>query len=309
MSLPLSVFPPLELANTVLPATSKLIVGHSAQITAGNTPLTQILGTTGPTGSLLLGCFSATDGTRSEVGFLKSGAASIGAGGTIVATNENCGGVVWYVDDGTDLLTPIASIEALALATQGANDAPGAIQFNCTTDGASTVVEVGRFSVAAGLTLGVTGTTVGKLSLSGNTSGTVTLSVSAAAGTWTMKLPGAVGSSGQQLTDAAGDGVCTWAAAGSLRQFKEILGEVSGRAEAALSRLLGAGVYDFQYKDEPGAITTGDHTTVYTGVMGDEFPEVMHFGGTIFNPVSAFGQCILALKALAGRIARLETAR
>ena len=41
--------------------------------------------------------------------------------------------------------------------------------------------------------------------------------------------------------------------------------------------------------------------------LGEELPEVMHFGGRIFSPVSAFGMAVLAIKALANRVKQLET--
>lgn len=59
---------------------------------------------------------------------------------------------------------------------------------------------------------GSTGGATGYISMSGITSGTVTLSVADAAGTWTMKLPTSAGTSGYFLqTDGSGN--TTWAAA------------------------------------------------------------------------------------------------
>ena len=118
-------------------------------------------------------------------------------------------------------------------------------------------------------------------------------------------LPPDDGDSGEQL-QTNGSGVTTWEAAGSLRAVKDVIAEVSDTADAVLSRLLGAGVYEFRYR-EGARPTTGDRETVYTGVMADEVPEVMHHGGRIFSPVSAFGQAVLAIKALAARLAKLET--
>src|SRR5262249_569508 len=69
-------------------------------------------------------------------------------------------------------------------------------------------------SFSATPTLGIAGSVKGTLAFAGNTSGAVTVQPAAAAGTWTMTLPTAGGSSGYVLqTDGAG--VTSWVAAGS----------------------------------------------------------------------------------------------
>lgn len=65
---------------------------------------------------------------------------------------------------------------------------------------------------ASTITIGTAAGTTGAALLRGTTSGTVTLTVAAAAGTWTMTLPTTDGDSGQFL-QTNGSGVCTWAAA------------------------------------------------------------------------------------------------
>ena len=66
---------------------------------------------------------------------------------------------------------------------------------------------------ASTITVGTATGTTGAALLRGTTSGTVTLSVADAAGTWTMKLPTSAGSSGQFLqTDGSGN--TSWAAGG-----------------------------------------------------------------------------------------------
>ncbi len=59
------------------------------------------------------------------------------------------------------------------------------------------------------ITLGVASTATGVANFNGLTSGTVTLSVADAAGTWTMKLPTTGGTNGQVLT-TNGSGVTSW---------------------------------------------------------------------------------------------------
>lgn len=65
------------------------------------------------------------------------------------------------------------------------------------------------------ITLGVAATATGSILFKGVTSGTVTLSVADAAGTWTMKLPANDGESGQVLgTDGSGN--TSWVSAGGV---------------------------------------------------------------------------------------------
>ena len=69
----------------------------------------------------------------------------------------------------------------------------------------ATVAIQGNETIAGTTIIGTTGTTTGSVGLKGTTSGTVTVSVAAAAGTHTIKLPTADGTSGQVIqTDAAG---------------------------------------------------------------------------------------------------------
>ena len=61
-----------------------------------------------------------------------------------------------------------------------------------------------------GLKFGLAGTATGAFTMDGATSGVVTVTVNAVAGTWTMTLPAAVGTAGYFLVDAAGNGVTSW---------------------------------------------------------------------------------------------------
>jgi hypothetical protein len=65
------------------------------------------------------------------------------------------------------------------------------------------------------ITIGGAGVATGIVKISGTTSGTVSITTAAEAGTWTMTLPANDGDSGQVLT-TNGSGVCTWAAAGGV---------------------------------------------------------------------------------------------
>lgn len=150
--------------------------------------------------------------------------------------------------------------------------------------------------------IGVAGSDQGTLTLAGVTSGVVTVAVAAAAGTWTMTLPTAVGSAGQQLTDAAGDGITSWAAASSLRELKTI-NPVLPRPQDALDVLLGTQIYTFRYK--PG-VGTLDSQTEYVGPIADEAPWAMHYGASIINPVNAIGYMTLGFQAVNEHVNQLE---
>jgi len=149
------------------------------------------------------------------------------------------------------------------------------------------------------LDLGTAGTKADVIRLAGSTSGNVTVQVAAAAGTWSMTLPTTVGTNLQQLqTD--GTGVTSWAAAGSLRSMKNIIGTVL--PADGLNKILATNVYRFHYKPGMG---TGDSDTEYVGVMADEAPWAMHANGTIVNPVNTLGYMVLGIQALNDKILAL----
>lgn len=80
-----------------------------------------------------------------------------------------------------------------------------------STTGSGAVVLANSPTFTDDITLGTAASATGSILFKGTTSGTVTLSVADAAGTWTMKLPTTDGDAGQFLqTDGAGN--TTWAA-------------------------------------------------------------------------------------------------
>lgn len=118
-----------------------------------------------------------------------------------------------------------------------------------------------------------------------------------------------VGAAGEQLTSGGAGAACDWAAAGSMRQFKKLLG-IRDDYDEALRLVVETPVYDFQYKDKSEATeritTTGDTETVYTGIMADEAPYLMHHKGRILNPINTTGYLMLAIKALTAKVDALE---
>ncbi len=123
-----------------------LFIGSTAGVAVGGiTPNAQVTGTTATTGSLVLGTWSTTDATQSELMFVKSGNGTIGSA-TVVAADEILGAITWYADNGTNFNTPAARIGAAVDGTPGAADMPGRIVFSVTADGAATLTEAARFT-------------------------------------------------------------------------------------------------------------------------------------------------------------------
>lgn len=91
----------------------------------------------------------------------------------------------------------------------------------------------------------------------------------------------------------------------STRDTKEIIGQTLTPVRA-LKTILAAPVQEFRYK---GGAYSG---TVFHGIVADEAPafamdpDARHPEGRSFNPVSAFGYTVQAIKALEARLAALE---
>lgn len=122
-----------------------------------------------------------------------------------------------------------------------------------------------------------------------------------------------VGADGEQLTSGGAAAECDWAAAGSLRMFKNLLRQREDEQDV-LQMLVSTPVYDFRYKSKVEAreegieriSSTGDTETTYTGIVADEAPWAMHYGGRILNPINTFGYLLLGIKALVERVETLE---
>lgn len=85
-----------------------------------------------------------------------------------------------------------------------------------------------NLNIAAGaLTIGQASSVIGQLKLAGNTSGTVTVTPAAAAGTWTMTLP-TTGGTNLFFLQTNGSGVTTWAAGGTLSSIAFAYGLTGG---------------------------------------------------------------------------------
>ena len=248
--------------------------------------------------------FALGNGPSLQVG----GAATAGEfalSSTDLAAGQILGDIV-FASTGTSNANKVgAEIQARVNTTFLSTGVPNADLGFLTNDGTGAGTKMlldinGRLGIGTSLPstllhVGLAGTTLGTIGIAGNTSGLVTVTVAAAAGTWTMTLPtGVPGTTGDQLSATTG-GVCSWTAASSLREYKDIFGV--GIPQDALDKILGTQVYRFHYRENARS-STRDFNTEYMGVMADEAPWAMHYGGGILNPINIAGYSILAFQAL-----------
>jgi len=105
------------------------------------------------------------------------------------------------------------------------------------------------------------------------------------------------GTAGEQLQSAGTGAVPIWAAAASQRENKIIHDEWAiPQLHDALDTIINTPVYRFNYAE--GKRGTGDFETEYVGVMADEAPWAMHYGGSVVNPVNTLGYMVLGMRAL-----------
>jgi hypothetical protein len=123
----------------------QLIVGHTEAIGAGQNTNIQSQGTGGVAGVSAFRWSNDTTPPRLQVG--KSRGAAVGTN-AIVQSDDQLGGVYFYGDDGTDLVTQGASIIAEVDGTPGSNDMPGRLLFSTTADGGSLPTERVRIDSA-----------------------------------------------------------------------------------------------------------------------------------------------------------------
>ena len=222
---------------------------------------------------------------------------SSGADANLTVNAKGTGTIgIGSASTGRVTITPVTTITGLVTLTAGIT---------------GTLAVAGGITGTTTLTLGVAAGTTGAVLMTGTTSGVVTLSAQDAAGTWTMKLPAAVGMAGQQLTDVAGDGVTAWAAA-SFGAWKNDLGILDPRE--ALARVVKSPTHIFTYKPEvmPAGQASYDGTR-FTGIFAEEARWAMHGlddgKSGAFSPVNAVGYLRAAVEALYNELQELKGQR
>lgn len=207
---------------------------------------------------------------------------------TVCTTGDDVGTIRGYGAVAAGEYVQTAEIRMDIAGTIATTRGPGTITFLTATDAAPSVLTQAMIISAAQVVTLAAGVTTGNHTFS--------LTVTGSNG---------VGTSGEQLQSAGAATQVLWGSAASIREVKDLLGTVNDKAQEALNRVLKAPVYDFHYK-EGVRPSTGDFDTTYRGVVADEYPEVMHHGGRIFNPINAFGELVLAIQALTKRIESME---
>lgn len=129
-----------------------LVIGHTAQIVAGNTSELQVLGTSGPDATAIIARFD-NSAVGPGVDFVKSRDATIGSH-TIVADNDACGALTWYPDDGVDYATQAAQFRAeVDDPSPAAGDIGMAFRWAQMPGGGGVLRETMRLSAAGNLSI------------------------------------------------------------------------------------------------------------------------------------------------------------
>jgi len=159
-------------------SSGRLLVGHTASV--GSDRQVQVVGNTADESSIEI-IRHIADANAPKIDFSKSRNATKGSS-TIVQDNDSLGEIHFRGDDGTDLLTPAATIVGVVDGTPGSNDMPGALLFRTTADGAASTTE--RLRISKDGSIGIAGENYG--------------------------------TSGQVLTSGGASAAPTWAAAGGI---------------------------------------------------------------------------------------------
>lgn len=200
------------------------------------------------------------------------------------------------VSTGRVTITPVTTITGLLTLTAGIT---------------GTLAVAGNMTGTGTLTLGAAAGTNASIVLTGSTSGTTTIQCAVAAGAWAMTLPAAVGMAGQQLTDAGGNGITSWAAA-SFGAWKNDLGILDPRE--ALARVLKSPTHHFTYnKDVMPAGQSHYDGAEFMGIFAEEARWAMHGlddgKSGAFSPVNAVGYLRAAVEALYNELQELKGQR
>jgi len=135
-----------------LDGSGRLLIGHTA--TTSKDRQVQLVGTTAD-GSAYMALRHSADANGSRLDLCKSRNATPGSN-TIVQDGDVLGSIDFLGDDGTDVNSVGASIEALVGGTPGSNDMPGVLTFKTTADGAAAATERVRIDSSGRLLLGTT---------------------------------------------------------------------------------------------------------------------------------------------------------
>jgi len=133
----------------------RVLIGHTSSIQIGAQEATlQVMGT-GAGASTISAVRFANSANSSKIQLGKSRGSSVGTN-VIVQDNDNVGSLGFSADDGTDVESQSASINAEIDGTPGVDDTPGRLVFSTTADGANSVTERMRITSQGYVGIGTT---------------------------------------------------------------------------------------------------------------------------------------------------------
>jgi microcystin-dependent protein len=138
----------------VVDASGNAIIGHTAAVSAGGS--TQPLTVNGIGATLAR---AAADAVGAVLMFCKSRSTTIGGTRAIVASGDELGAIEFAADNGANLNTIGASIQAAVDGTTGSADMPARLVFSTTADGASSPTERMRITNSGNVGIGKTPST------------------------------------------------------------------------------------------------------------------------------------------------------
>lgn len=217
------------------------VVGRSANSTGNVADISA-----GTDGHVLRRASSVLGFGTIDLGFVNTVGSSVlllANGGSSKALTASNGGLIYSDGDSMEVLAGTAT--AGQIPRSGSSSAPSwsTATYPATTAAGTVQASATANTVAATATpvLGIAGSVLGSLTLSGNTSGTLLIRPAAAAGSWTLTLPGDDGNSGEVLS-TNGSGTTSWIAAG-------------GTGTVTSAQIIGAGL----------AVNSGTCTITTTG--------------------------------------------
>jgi len=139
-------------------SSGRVLIGHDSSLAIGggdNAPLQ-----TSATSSVVFGGVRYTNASGGPFLSLSKSRAAAAGSNTIVQDDDELGTILFSGDDGTDLISKGAQIQAAVDGTPGSNDMPGRLVFSTTADGAVSPTErlridsSGRVMIGGGTYIG-----------------------------------------------------------------------------------------------------------------------------------------------------------
>lgn len=210
-----------------------------------------------------------------------------GAGRALTASN---GGLVYTDADSMEVLAGTAT--AGQIPRSGANAAPSWSTFTMPATAAQGTIlsatSANVFTASTTPVLGLAGTSLGSLGLSGNTSGVVSIVPQAAAGTYNFNMPTSAGTSGQPLLSGGG---------GATAQTYGTLGiAAGGTSQTTAAAARGSAGLNIDQMSTTGDANVSIAATTRTQATSATFTAIRTWTLPAANAVNAGQQLVIADK-------------